>query len=307
VNAGSDKSRDFLFGRGRDRSARFRLFRFADAQDCACTSIWYCSGWVERGIQNLYAIIFVRGESGSHTLENLMCGRITQASKKSHYVEAIGWNAPFSRPFGSDRSGGDHAPQFNVSPGTHPWLMHQLGERPDVIDEVFWGYRAPWAKEKGLPITINATIEKARSPYWRGLWKNGRAIVPADGWYEWTGAKGNKQPWYIRLKSNQPLFMAAISNFHGHENSEAPEENGFAIVTSEATGGMVDVHDRRPVVLRPEDARIWMDLDYSAEQVEQLARSAAVPPEAFEWYPVTRDVNKAGKNSAQFVVPVTLD
>jgi putative SOS response-associated peptidase YedK len=88
---------------------------------------------------------------------------------------------------------------------------------------------------------------------------------------------------------------------------EQPYGAGFAMVTADAYGGMVDVHDRRPVVLNAEDAKLWMDLDWSAEQAEQMARETAVPPEEFEWYTVTRDANKAANNSPQFLVPITVD
>jgi putative SOS response-associated peptidase YedK len=70
---------------------------------------------------------------------------------------------------------------------------------------------------------------------------------------------------------------------------------------------MVDVHDRRPVVLGPEDARLWMDPDLSAEQAEQLARSMAVPAEEFDWYPVSRDVNRVGNSDPHLIEPVELD
>jgi putative SOS response-associated peptidase YedK len=234
-----------------------------------------------------------------------MCGRITQISPLKYYAELldceVDWTEDKYQQWDDTR-----VPHYNVAPGTHPFLIHRFGDGKDHIDKVTWGYRSEWAKEKGLPIAINATIEKARSPYWRALWKNGRAIVPADGWYEWSGVKGAKQPWYIRLKTSQPLFMAAITNFRSQADA-ATEGKGFAIVTSEATGGMVDVHDRRPVVLAAEDARIWLDLNFSADQAEHLARAVAIPPEDFEWYQVSKDVNKSGTNSPQFIIPVTLD
>jgi putative SOS response-associated peptidase YedK len=50
-----------------------------------------------------------------------------------------------------------------------------------------------------------------------------------------------------------------------------------------------------------------MDLEWSVEQAEQIARETALPPDAFEWYQVTKDVNKAGNNSPQFIEPVTVD
>lgn len=193
--------------------------------------------------------------------------------------------------------------RYNVPPGTSPYLMHTLDSH-EHIDPMFWGYQSAWAREKHIGMAINATIEKARSPYWRPLWKHGRAIVPADGWYEWTGEKGRKQPWFIRLKSETPLFIAALTNYKPDRDAE---DTGFVIVTAEATGGMVDVHDRRPVVLSAEDARLWMDLEWSAQQVEQIVREGALPPEAFEWYPVSKEVNRAGNNNPQVIVPITVD
>jgi putative SOS response-associated peptidase YedK len=85
---------------------------------------------------------------------------------------------------------------------------------------------------------------------------------------------------------------------------EPAEGTGFVIVTAAAEAGLIDVHDRRPVVLAPEDARLWMDHDFSAEQVEQLARTASLPPETFEWYKVSTDVNNARHNDARLIQPI---
>lgn len=232
-----------------------------------------------------------------------MCGRITQISPLKHYIDLLDCEVDWTED--KYKQWDDKwVPQHNVAPGTHPFLIHRFGDADVHIDAVTWGYRSEWAKEKGLPIAINATIEKARSPYWRALWKNGRAIVPADGWYEWTGTKGAKQPWYIRLKTSQPIFMAALTNFRVPADAGI-EGKGFAIVTSEATGGMIDVHDRRPVVLGAEDAKIWLDMSFSADQAEHLVKATAIPSEDFEWYPVSRDVNKAGTNDPRLITPAS--
>jgi putative SOS response-associated peptidase YedK len=37
---------------------------------------------------------------------------------------------------------------------------------------------------------------------------------------------------------------------------------GFSIITADAAGGMVDVHDRRPVVFSAEDAALWLNPDF---------------------------------------------
>lgn len=151
-----------------------------------------------------------------------------------------------------------------------PWLMHTLSQARPSIDTVRWSYRPEWAAEKGLPEQINARVENAiRKPYYRELWTAGRSIVPVDGWYEWTGEKGHKQPWYIRLKLDRPMFLAALTNWRPYAKETLGM--GFVIVTEASDGGMVDVHDRRPVVFAPEDARLWMDNTLPRDQAETLA------------------------------------
>jgi len=221
-----------------------------------------------------------------------MCGRFDQSQTARYYASVFGWtDAVYDS---------ESAPAWNVSPGSYRPVMHlQDGERR--IDDVFWSYRARWADGK-VPITINARLDKLDNRYWRGLLKKGRAIVPAEGWYEWTGEKGHKQPWHIHRRDRAPLFMLALANFGSFTENRA--EAGFVIVTDAAGEGMLDIHDRRPVVVEAADAELWLDPDLSPEQALELARRAALPPEAFEWYKVTPAVNRAGSQDPQMAMPL---
>ncbi|WP_256937878.1 SOS response-associated peptidase family protein, partial [Enterobacter chuandaensis] len=49
------------------------------------------------------------------------------------------------------------------------------------------------------------------------------------------------------------------------------EAEGFLIVTSAADKGLVDIHDRRPLVLSPEAAREWMRQDIGGKEAEEIA------------------------------------
>ncbi len=229
-----------------------------------------------------------------------MCGRITQYRKAQDYMQALDLPALIS----------EHAAQrqasYNTPPGTAPWLIHAFDQSRPTIDTVRWGYRPNWAAEKGIPLAINARIEKAATGrYFRHMWLHGRVLVPADGWYEWTGKAGHKQPWYIRRKSDEPLFLAAITNVR--PDRENPEGSGFVIVTAAADAGMVDIHDRRPVVLAPQDARLWLDPDLPAEQAEHLARSMAASADEFTWYAVSTEVNRVGNSSPHLIEPIKPD
>ncbi|KAF3999827.1 SOS response-associated peptidase [Glaciimonas immobilis] len=216
-----------------------------------------------------------------------MCGRITQTRTAESYAREMGWTDAQYRQQ-------DWQPNWNVPPGSEPLLMHQFGGKR-AVDSVPWGFRPKWAVDRKLPMMINARLEKAATgPAFRGMFRNGRAIVPAEGWFEWTGEKGHKQPWYIKLKSGGPMFLAAITDFR--PDRELQEGSGFVIVTAAAEGGLVDVHDRRPVVLAAEDALLWMDNSLSSEQAEQIARQMALGPDCFEWFMVSTEVNRAGRS-----------
>lgn len=221
-----------------------------------------------------------------------MCGRFDQSQTARYYASVFGWaDAVYDS---------ESTPAYNVPPGTYRPVMHmQDGERR--IDDVFWSYRAKWAEGK-LPISINARLDKLSNRYWSRLLKNGRAIVPADGWYEWTGEKGKKQPWHIHRKDRAPLYMLALASFGTFTENRA--EAGFVLVTDDAAEGMLDIHDRRPVVLEAADAALWLDPDISPEQALELARQAALPPGAFEWFKVTPQVNRANADGPQMAVPI---
>jgi putative SOS response-associated peptidase YedK len=221
-----------------------------------------------------------------------MCGRFDQSQTARYYASVIGWaDAVYDS---------EATPAYNVSPGTYRPLMHIKDGQPRV-DDVFWSYRARWAEGK-VPICINARMEKLTNRYWRGLLKNGRAVVAADGWYEWTGEKGSKQPWHIHRKDGSPLFMLALANFGTFESNRA--EAGFVLVTDDAAAGMLDIHDRKPVVLNADDAKLWLDPTLTPEQAIELARNAALPSEAFEWHKVSSVMNKAGAEGPQIALPL---
>jgi len=69
--------------------------------------------------------------------------------------------------------------------------------------------------------------------------------------------------------------MAGLTNFS--PNTEQNVEVGFVIVTEDSSGGMVDIHDRRPVVLEPEGAWRWLDVDTPVEEAAHIAQSRSLP------------------------------
>ena len=136
-------------------------------------------------------------------------------------------------------------------------------------------------------MAINTRLDKILNRYWKPLLKSGRAIVPAKGWYEWTGEKGAKQPWHIHRADGGPIYLAALV---GHGEAESKTANGFTIVTAAVGGGLLDVHDRRPIVLDAADAAIWMKHDLPPDEAAHILTSVAAPAEAFALHTVAKAI-----------------
>ncbi len=226
-----------------------------------------------------------------------MCGRITQQMTVTYYSNILGMRIKdIDEPLYHDP-----IRNYNAGPGVRHWIMRS-DDDACLPEQLAWQWLSPWAKEKNMKPAINAKLEKLLTPYYRGLMKSGRILVPADGWFEWTAADGKKQPWYIKPKNNQPLFLAALTNLPPGVEGDAG--SGFVIVTNESAGGMVDIHDRRPVALSPEDARDWLDLGFDYKQAEMIARERSLASDAFEWYQVSRDVNGYKMHDAHLIEPI---
>jgi putative SOS response-associated peptidase YedK len=229
-----------------------------------------------------------------------MCGRFEQCWSRQEYVGALG-----VRTDTAEWVGGNVIPQYNVSPGRGALTIHMLKGRVRT-DYLAWGYRTPKEVAENRKPWINSRIEKALTGrYFRHMFSEGRIIVPAGGWYEWTVENGKKQPWYITRKANEPIFMAGITNFRPY--TEQTVERGFVILTQDCEGGMVDIHDRRPVALEPVDAWRWMDPETQVEEAAHIAQSRSLPTEAFVWWKVDRAVNKPDpeKNTKQLLSPIS--
>jgi putative SOS response-associated peptidase YedK len=227
----------------------------------------------------------------------------------------------------------DRRPGYNLSPGTHPLAIY-----PDeTVRAIHWGYCPDWARAQNLPQTINARAETAASGrYFKELWKTGRVLVPADGWFEWrleattdwepedgaanrtepasqfpTQAKAAReapqrpatqpvrQPYFVRLKRDEPMYLAALSNVHGTQPQT--EGMGLVIVTATADAGLIDVHDRRPLVFAPPAARRWLNPALGGPELDDLARHACVPAAKFRWYRVSPDVERPLVDDARLI------
>ena len=96
----------------------------------------------------------------------------------------------------------------------------------------------------------------------------GRAVVPADGWYEWTGEPRRKTAWRIRPRDGGLLFFAAIYDvWTAPGGTKVPQ---VATVTCDPSADIKAIHHRMGVLLRYSDLNRW--LSGKVEEASALMR-----------------------------------
>lgn len=195
----------------------------------------------------------------------------------------------------------DWLPHFNIAPTQTAPVVHldETGNR--VFTTARWGLIPSWVKDPvDIQHPINAKAETAAiKPMFRHAYRNGRVLVPADAFYEWVPRDG-KQPFLIRLRDEVPMgFGGLLEHWQGPEGLVTT----FTILTVDANPLMSKIHDRMPVIIRPEDYAAW--LDTSVKDVTKIQAMAQPYPERFmEFYPISRRVNSPQNDSPDLIEAV---
>jgi len=182
-----------------------------------------------------------------------MCGRFAQAKLDwPSYFELFGDMEPPNLPV-----------SFNIKP-TQDIAMAYIRDGEIIALPARWWFVPHWHRgsvKDWKATTFNAKIETAyEKPTFRTAWQHNRCIIPATGYYEWTGPKGSKQPHYITVEQNAPVFF-----FAGLYSTLGDGLQTTTIMTTQAAPEIAELHHRMPVILPAEQIAPWMaceDGDY---------------------------------------------
>ncbi|OAS27860.1 hypothetical protein AYO08_00185 [Pseudomonas putida] len=228
-----------------------------------------------------------------------MCGRYSIYLAMDDYLRQLALDLVVINGYDHERIN-----RYNVAPSTRVELIRPAdgGLR---VDRVKWGWAPFWAKGK-RPDPINARAETVMTgKFFKSLWPVGRALAPANGWFEWIPDPADpkrKQPYYITAANDELLFFAALAEVH--DGLEPDDRDGFVIITAAADQGMVDIHDRKPLVLNPELAKEWIDPTTTAERAEEIAQQGCRPATDFKWHPVSKLVGNVRNQRPELIEPV---
>lgn len=150
-------------------------------------------------------------------------------------------------------------PRETIAP-TQPVLIARLDHlRTRKLELVRWGLIPGWAKDPStLPLLINVKCEDALDkPTYRAGMRYRRCLVPADGYYVWTGSKGQRQRHTVVPAASGPVAFAGIwDHWLGADGSEM---ESMAILTLAAGPDVAALDVRMPAIVAPADFAAWLD------------------------------------------------
>ena len=164
-------------------------------------------------------------------------------------------------------------PRAHVAPGQPIGVVRmENGQRHFAL--VRWGFIPSWVKEvkPGKPL-INARGETVmEKPSFKNAMRRRRCLVPADGYYEWSGAEGRKVPFFVQAADKGLFALAGLwEHWMGADGSELETA---VLMTIGPNAELATIHDRMPVIIAPEDYETWL-----TGEVEDAARLIRPAPD----------------------------
>jgi len=150
--------------------------------------------------------------------------------------------------------------RYNVAPTQPVAVVARDREGVRRFRLMRWGLLPAFVKDpKTFPTLINARSEEVLDkPSFRNAMRWRRCLIPADGFYEWTGPKGKRRPFLLRPRDGRLIAFAGL--YERWRDKDGGEIDTVTILTCAANATVAALHDRMPVVLAPEQFEAWLDV-----------------------------------------------
>ena len=220
-----------------------------------------------------------------------MCGRYSLTTPEEAMRRVFGYDGPLL----------NLPPRYNIAPTQIlPVIRAESDGSGRLLERMRWGLVPSWAKDLSIGARlINARAETvADKPSFRSAFRKRRCLVPADGYFEWQKTGTDKQPWFIRMRSDDVFAFAGLwETWTDESNGETVVT--YAIVTTEANDLTASIHHRMPVIVAPADYDAWLNAE--PEAANGLLR--AFPSTEMVAHPVGKLVNNVGNDVAACLEP----
>jgi putative SOS response-associated peptidase YedK len=222
-----------------------------------------------------------------------MCGRFTITRRDGNLLAA-----ELGVPEGSFV---DYRPRYNIAPTQPHFIVRIKYENREVLPAT-WGLVRSGSKDASMAAKcINARSETIETrPAFRDAFQKRRCVVPADGFFEWTGPKTARQPTWFHREDSQLLLFAGL--YEAWQKEQGEWETTFTILTTSANAVLESYHDRMPVILADRDADDWMDPRAPAPRALKRLLVPA-PDDLLIATPVSPEVNNVDNDSPELLQP----
>jgi putative SOS response-associated peptidase YedK len=167
-------------------------------------------------------------------------------------------------------------PSWNIKPTEQIGVIFESkkGDEPSRrrFETAYWSLLPSWAKEKKQKFpTFNARVETAlEKPMFKASAVSKRAIIPANGYFEWQTVGKTKTPYFIHPSDGEIIGMAGLYSWWADPSFDRDDPERWlltaTILTADTVQTLADIHDRNPVMLPREMWEHWIDPTVSGDQ-----------------------------------------
>jgi putative SOS response-associated peptidase YedK len=188
-------------------------------------------------------------------------------------------------------------PNYNVAPTHIMPVIRPLDGGGREIAMMEWGL-VPFFSNDGKRsfTTFNARGEVLRSkPMYREPFKTRRCIVPATGYIEFTGPKGDRTAHLFTRTDGKPIALGGLWDRWQSAN-KAERNETYTVVTTAPSEFAAQFHDRMPLVLEFKDLDRWLrDLPDEAAALMRPAK------DVLQERPLGKAINNVKNNAPELL------
>jgi putative SOS response-associated peptidase YedK len=165
----------------------------------------------------------------------------------------------------------------NLSPENSQLIIYQdLDNQKYKMEVAKWGLVPSFSKTIETEYNmVNTRIESIiEKPFFKRLSHHHRCLIPVNGYYEWSGVKGSKQPHAIYNKKSKYIYLAGLWDIWGSQGGD--EVLSFSVITKPADSELLSIHPRMPLLMNEKEAKKWIDNSTDKQYIDQFISAAAM-------------------------------
>lgn len=172
------------------------------------------------------------------------------------------------------------SPRYNIAPAWAPGheapVVLETESGRALANARFWMIPSSWSRPlRALPTAFNARAEELSSkPFWAPSFERRRCLVPATGWREFRGPRGQREAFQFHFDHRLFAFAGLWDTW---QSPSGEEVRSFAIVTVAANDVVAPIHDRMPLVVDVSCHDQWLAPALSGGEALAAATKAPAP------------------------------